>query len=114
MWRTVRCTVLGSAILLLGALAAPGARSQPTESVPQNAGSIAHPEIVVEGRRKSERYRIPPELRTMPREIERRTQAADPRLACRMVGPRGCGTPVMPIVTVTGDGKVRSGAAREP
>ena len=113
MWRSVRCTMPRGAIVLFGMLAAPRTEAQ-SNAAPQNASSIAHPEIVVEGRRKSERYRIPPELRTIPREIERRTQAADPRLACRMVGPRGCGTPVMPIFTVTGDGKVRIGAAREP
>jgi hypothetical protein len=71
-------------------------------------------EIVIEGRRSpSEKYRIPPALRTLPPERDHRADAFDPRLGCRMVGPRGCGTPVLPIFTVTGDGKVRIGAAKE-
>jgi hypothetical protein len=70
-------------------------------------------EIIVRGQR-SERYRIPPELRTLPAERpERWRKALNRDLGCQRVGPRGCGTPVLPIFTVTGDGKVRIGQKKD-
>ena len=66
-------------------------------------------EIVVHGRRSDE-YRIPEELRTLPAErSERWRKQVGGDLSCQHVGPRGCGTPLMPIFTVGGDGKVRIG-----
>lgn len=70
-------------------------------------------EIVVRGQR-NERYRIPPALRTLPAErSERWRQSVSRDLGCQHVGPRGCGTPVLPIFTVTGDGKVRIGQDKD-
>jgi hypothetical protein len=67
-------------------------------------------EIVVHGRR-SDQHRIPLELRVLPPERSERWRKATNRdLSCQHVGPRGCGTPVMPIVTIGADGKVRIGA----
>ena len=71
-------------------------------------------EIVIRGQRSSERYRIPPELRRLPTEkSERWRKEANRNFFCQRVGPRGCGTPVVPIFTVTGDGKVRIGEKKD-
>jgi hypothetical protein len=71
-------------------------------------------EIIVRGQR-SERYRIPPELRTLPAERSERWRKSYGRdFGCQRVGPRGCGTPVVPIFTITGDGKVRIGQKKDP
>ena len=70
-------------------------------------------EIIVRGQR-SERYRIPQELRNLaPEKSERWRKEANRDNFCQRVGPRGCGTPVVPIFTVTGDGKVRIGAKKD-
>lgn len=68
-------------------------------------------EIIVEGRRTGDRYRIPEKLRPLPpTDTARAPAASDPRLACQGVGAYGCGTEVLPIVTVRGDGSVQVGA----
>ena len=104
----------GTALLSL-ALSAPAvSQSVPaldtaTEVARQSEGA----DIIVRGRR-SERYRIPPELRTLgPERSERWRKELNRDLGCQHVGPRGCGPPVMRIVTVTSDGKVRIGQKEE-
>lgn len=70
-------------------------------------------EIIVEGRRHQDRYRLPPELRTLPAERDGRMAGSDPSLACHNVGPLGCGTKLMPILTVRG-GQTIIGDEGEP
>ena len=70
-------------------------------------------EIVIEGRALGERYRLPTDMRGPPPETRRAPAAADPRLACNGIGAYGCGTEVLPIVTVRGDGSVQIGATPE-
>jgi hypothetical protein len=118
---TIQRNAAGAAALLISWAGAAEAHVQLRAGSPDQDGSSAttpnvrsEQEIVIEGRRSpSEKYRIPPALRTLPPERDHRADAFDRRLACRMVGRRGCGTPLLPIFTVTGDGKVRIGAAKE-
>ena len=66
-------------------------------------------EIIVHGRR-SEQFRIPKELRTLPAEqSERWRNPANRNVECHAVGPRGCGPPLMRIFTVGADGKTQIG-----
>lgn len=66
-------------------------------------------EIIVHGRR-SEQFRIPKELRTLPAEQnESWRNPANLNVECHAVGPRGCGPPLMKIFTVGGDGKTQIG-----
>lgn len=86
-----------------------------TSASPQPAApSVKNPadvEIIVEGRRTSDRYRLPADLRPIaPVDALNPPAAADPRLACHGVGAYGCGTQVLPIVTVRGDGSTQIGA----
>jgi hypothetical protein len=67
------------------------------------------PDIVVEGRRSTDPYRIPEELRMIPIQPDHRASSIDPMLACHGVGPNGCGIEPLPILTVGSDGKVRVG-----
>ena len=73
-------------------------QSAPAQSIP--------PDIVIEGRRERERYRLPQAESRAPAARDGATAATDPRLACHNVGPLGCGTATVPIVTVGGDGVV--------
>ena len=84
----------------------PAIAAQP-QPAPPTAGD---PEIIIEGRRAGERYRLPTDMRGPPPEASRAPAAADARLACAGVGAYGCGTEVLPIVTVRGDGSVQIGA----
>ena len=70
--------------------------------------------IIVRGN-PSERYRIPEELRRMqPEKSERWRKQVDRDLGCQHVGPRSCGTPVMPIFTIKGDGSTQIGSKPDP
>ena len=108
---------IGGAAILLNVLAAfpAAAQSAPGAFQPDASAAVSADDdtIVIEGRRKSERYRIPPELRTLPKERDMRAQSFDPRLACAAVGPRGCGPPLMRIFTITGDGKASIGSPKD-
>ncbi len=80
---------------------------------PPSDCSQAAGQIVVCGRRGSDKYRIAPQFRPQEeRPADARRAAIDPRLECRNVGPRGCGTELVPIITVAGDGSVRVGDDR--
>ena len=80
----------------------------------QSVAPAPNEEIIVEGRRTSERYRLPTELRPIATaDLLKPPAAADPRLACHGVGAYGCGTEVLPIVTVRGDGSTQIGAEPE-
>lgn len=108
--------ILGGVILLDSLAAHPATAQSALDASRRESAPAVHldeEEIIVEGRRKSERYRIPPELRTLPKERDMRAQSFDPRLACMAVGPRGCGPPLMRIFTITGDGKTSIGAPKE-
>ena len=72
------------------------------------------PEIVVTGRRNVDKYRLPPEFRNVKSETVHRRTGFDPRLACREVGPRGCGIDPLPILKVSSDGAMQWGAPKEP
>ena len=102
----MRVSVIGIAL----AAAASAAPAQPLKTpVPDSTRD----EIIIRGQR-SERYRIPPELRSLPAERSERWRKEANRDQFRQhVGPRGCGTPVLPIFTVTSDGKVRVGAKKD-
>lgn len=66
-------------------------------------------EIIVHGRR-SEHFRIPKDLRTLPAEqSERWRNPANRNVECHAVGPQGCGTPLMRIFAVGADGKTQIG-----
>lgn len=102
----MRVGVIGTAVTGMASLASAQPLSTPVAKSDQD-------EIIVRGQR-SERYRIPPELRNLaPERSERWRKEANRDNFCRGVGPRGCGTPVVPIFTVTGDGKVRIGAKKD-
>ena len=78
------------------------------EPLPAPAASGA--EIIVEGRRTTDRYRIPIETRTSsPADAAPPPAAADPRIACHGVGAYGCGTDVLPLVTFRSDGSTQIG-----
>lgn len=95
--------------MLASNVAAAAGSAEPT----RKSMSSAESPIVVEGRRSNERYRIPQELRTLPPEYDRHARASDPRLACRAVGPMGCGITPNRLLTVSGDGKVQFGPAKQ-
>ena len=83
----------------------------PASAEPQPAPSASDAEIVIEGRSTGDRYRIPEKLRPLtPADTPRAPALSDPRLACSNVGPYGCGTEVLPILTVRGDGSTQIGA----
>lgn len=70
--------------------------------------------IIVQGN-PSERYRIPEPLRRLPPErTERWRKQVDRDLGCQHVGPRGCGTPVVPIFTINADGSTQIGSKPDP
>ena len=70
--------------------------------------------IIVEGN-PSERFRIPEPLRRLPAErTERWRNQVNRDLGCQHVGPRGCGTPVVPIFTLKADGSTQVGSKPEP
>jgi hypothetical protein len=96
----MRLLLVGSA--LVGVSSAAPAQTLKTD--------LADPEAIVVHGKRSEQYRIPEELRTLrPEKSERWRKLTNRDLSCQQVGPRGCGTPVLPIFTVGGDGKVRIG-----
>jgi len=79
------------------------------KGIAQQQSEGASQEIVVEGRRPNDRYRIPEELRTIPGQPDHRASSIGPMLACHGVGLNGCGTKPLPIITIGSDGKVRIG-----
>ena len=110
-----------AALIAVSALAVP-ARSKPQVPSPNSGQTLPTPqpevsteaEIIVRGERLGDRYRIPVELRTRPVETDRRVGAIDPKLACSNVGPFGCGTDTLPILTLRSGGDVTVGATKEP
>lgn len=88
--------------------AEPALAAKPDES----AREATQHEIVVEGRRNNERYRLPQEFRTTPAPTSHRLSSIDPRLSCRAVGPRGCGLDPLPILTFKSDGSVEVGVPK--
>ncbi|GAA4714130.1 hypothetical protein H9L13_04440 [Sphingomonas lutea] len=82
----------------------------PTPLAAQAAPQPPDPdEIIVEGRRANERYRLPQDMRMALPEASSAPRAFDPRLACQNVGPYSCGTDLVPIVTVRSDGSTQIG-----
>lgn len=87
-------------------LAVPAAGAEPPLA-PDASGA----EIIVEGRRTTDRYRLPEVLRPLASSDRYQPPAAaDPRIACHNVGAFGCGTEVLPILTVRGDGSIQIGS----
>ena len=71
--------------------------------VSQRSCAGVQDEIVVCGRRNPDRYRIPPEQRQDgPTVSEERGSLLNPR--CAAPGPGGCGTKLIPLLTLTADG----------
>ena len=104
---------VSAAFFAQGPAAAQPASVEPPTEQPDPAAAEERPsgdEIIVRGRRTTERYRIPPELRSQPTRSDHRVRAFDPQMACHGVGPVGCGMKPLHIITVGADGEVRVGA----
>lgn len=95
-------------------LASSAASANAADDGSSTRGNVPNPErpIIVEGGRSNERFRIPLELRTPPPEYDRLGRAFDPRLACRAIGPMGCGITPNPLLTVGANGAVQFGPAK--
>jgi hypothetical protein len=93
--------------------AEPPSASQTPVDPNASSETAADAEIVIEGRHANDRYRLPSEFRTLRAERDHRSNSIDPRLACRAVGPTGCGFEPLPIVTFRSDGTMQIGASKE-
>ena len=96
------------------ALLACTAGSASAQAAPQQTDSAAKPssdrEIVVTGRRDSEKYRLPPQFRPVkedPADRSRRNLTRD--WSCHNVGPRGCPMQLNRLITVGSSGSVHVG-----
>lgn len=87
----------------------PGAVSQ--QAAPEKESGT---DILVQGQRREQRYRLPPDLRTPPPRPDHRAAGIDPNLACMGVGPMGCGLKPLPILTMGSDGALKVGDPNEP
>ena len=89
---------------------APG-QSADAQSEPPILKAPSKDQIVVTGRRESEKYRLPPQFRPVkedPADRTRRNLTRD--WACHNVGPRGCPMQLNRIIGVGSDGSVQVGS----
>lgn len=110
----IRSVTAAAMLLCAGKPAAAQGVPAAAQSAPGTAASAgvgepadASEEIVVTGRRDSEKHRLPPEFRTAQSDRgDRWRQTWGQDFSCRNVGPRGC--PLQPnrILTVRSDGSI--------